>query len=261
MEQYRKWQLYQKQILSGQQLPQNALCYDLQKYSKFFYVWYNVEDFKKLGVRDRVIHLSLMLLVGIHWGLIAVKVSQLPLVLENIGFICKLGSMVLGGCCSVVRCVEGFRKRERVTRLVENIDKKVKVARTSADRENLGKSLYLYICLAWAIIMANFSLAIMVVMILIYTIYSGEFEFEVNLGYEVNTFGPTWWVEVAINQLVMVYCSLLYTIYEGIFMDILLNLTFLHRVQYDRLKTCSGSETEVNRTLVSVYCELKELKL
>lgn len=214
-----------------------------------------------MGIRDKAIYLSLIWIMGIHWGLLAVKVSQLPIVLENIGFICKLGSMVLGGCCSIVRCVEGFRKRERLTRLVEHVNKKVKVARAFADKESLENNFFLYICVAWSVIVANIAIITMSFMILIYTIYTGDFEFQVNLGYEVSTFDPTWWAEVAINQIVMVYCSILYTIYEGIFMDILLNLSFLHRVQYNRLKNCDGSETEVNRTLVSIYCELQELKL
>lgn len=100
----------------------------------------------------------------------------------------------------------------------------------------------------------------MYIVALLQTVYTGLFEFEMYVPYEVFAYSVTWWVEVVLNQVVLWYCAILYAIYDGIYFDALLQISFLHRVQHDRLRNLSGTDEEIRNTLVSTYCELQELK-
>lgn len=125
MNKLQRWNTYYKLVLAGTEIPKHTLCYELQKYARIFYVWYNVEDYKKLSFLEKVIQMILFLLTAVNWFLIGVNISKVPVVWDNFSFICKQGSFVLGGSLSVTRCFEGHRKRERLTALLKTLDKKV----------------------------------------------------------------------------------------------------------------------------------------
>lgn len=256
----KQWNNFSRIVSEGKKVPKNVFCYDLQKYAKLLYVWYNVEDFKKLSLVNRVIHVAFICSVGIHWGLIGVNICMIPVNLESIAFICKIGSMVLGGSLSVMRCVEGWRNREKITRFLKDINHKVQRAREVASEKRLKENLTLHVYLAWAVIVAIGALTAMYIMGLIYTIYTAEFEFEMALPVEMPPYSLAWWINILFSLLVMWYCAFLYTIFDGIYMDAIIQLAFLYQVEYDRLKTIRGSDAEVKRTLVSIFCELRELK-
>lgn len=260
MDQLRKWRAFSESVLKGERVPENTLCIELQRYANMFYVWYNFDEFKKLPVTKKIIHVLVMVGSFVYWMLVGVKVSELPLVKENIGIICKPMSMVLGGCISAVRCIEAWRHREATTCILETINRKTNLARKTALPERLQENLKLHIYLSWSIITAITFLALMFIVLTTYTINTADFELEIYVPYDVAAYSATWWAEVAYNGVITIYCSIMYTILEGISMDTIIQLTFLHRVQYDRLTTISGSDAEVKQTFISIYQELKELK-
>lgn len=260
-ESIKQWKTFSRSVMEGKKVPKNIFCYDLQKYAKLLNVWYNVEDFKKISLANKVIHVALICSVGILWGLVGVKISRIPFGLDTIAFICKIGSMVLGGSLSVLRCVEGWRNREKITRFLGDLNHKVQRARAKASEKRLKENLTLHIYMAWAVIGAILALAEMYIMVFIYTIYTAKFEYEMALPVEMPPYSLPWWINILFSLVVMSYCAFLYAIYDGIFMDAIIQLAFLYQVEYDRLGTISGSDAEVKRTLVSIYCELRELKV
>lgn len=257
----KKWNRFSRDVLTGKAYPENALCYELQKFTKVLYVWYNVEDFKRLSVRDKAIHLSLIFLTAMNWFLIGVNISTIPVNLENTAAICKPGSFAIGGFQSVLRFIQCWRHREKLTQILKIINQKVQVARRVATEERLKENLKLHIHMAWATITGIILLTAMYIMRLIYTIWTADYEFKMALPFEVVPYSASWWIEVAVNQVVLWFCAFLYTIFEGLFMDAVIQLAFLHRVQYDRLRNLSSSRAPVKGTLISIYRELEELKL
>lgn len=149
--------------------------------------------------------------------------------------------------------------REIISNLRDH--QQVQVARRVATEERLKENLKLHIYMAWATITGILLLTAMYIMRLIYTIRTADYEFKMALPFEVVPYSLSWWIEIAVNQVVLWFCAFLYTIFEGLFLDSLIQLTFLHRVQYDRLRSLSTSDAAVKRTLISIYRELEELTM
>lgn len=123
METIKKWTKFSRDVLVGKEYPKNALCYELQRFTQVFYLWYNVEDFKHLSKRDKAIHLSLILLTTINWFLIGVSFSTIPVNFENTAAICKPGSFFIGGFQFDLRFIHCWRHREKLSQILEIINK------------------------------------------------------------------------------------------------------------------------------------------
>lgn len=257
MKWFRDWLEYSRKVSSTEIVPKNPLCFEVQKYMKKFYVWRTEESWKEMTVKERIIQYALMVNLYTFWFLVNVHLVNS----EKIDWeLFAAAAVAWGGSACTWRFTLYFWKRKKLTGFLKLLDAKVQVARKEASPERLKKELKIYVFLIWII---AFSLSNIVVWLLFssfYTIFFNQFMYKMALPFESPHFSFVWWAEIVVNNIATFSCIMIQNSFEVMTMDSLIQMAFLYRVQYEKIRSLSGTDAHIKRQICEICRELGSIK-
>lgn len=169
-------------------------------------------------------------------------------------------SMAIGGLNMDIRMYEFARLRHRVTNLTAKINEKVCLSKLMATKTQIRDWNYLYLILIWItliilVIAGSFSFSMT-----IFSVVTGEHYAPMWLPFARPSFGLYWWLELMFQQTIFLFVGAGYTGMETLFLDCVLQLSFIYHVNNERLLYLSGRDPECASKLVNICRELVDLK-
>lgn len=160
----------------------------------------------------------------------------------------------------MMRIVEHWRHRERLTTLLDTINRKVQESRLIATDQRNQESNLIFLFLSCATIGAVFMSCGFCFAIFCKSVFTGERYFTLALPVDRDPYSPVWWSEVGFIVFGQTYCALLYSLMDSILIDPCMQLAFLFRVQYDQILSLSKKDKDTTGKFVAIVKELVLLK-
>lgn len=182
--------------------------------------------------------------------------------MDRDNFVQVVGSLSvwIGGTITSMRIVENYRHRERLTNILLVINIKVQSSRLVASPERVLESNRIFFIMTWATIFGIFLSVAFSFTLTIKSIFTEQLYFSLALPFDRPTFSWKWWCEAFFIQLVIIYCGLLFSLMEGMLLDLCLQLAFLFRVEFDKIRALSSSDPQCTWKLKASIEELVHLK-
>lgn len=240
-----------------------AIYFDCQSQLHFrlTFVWFSVRDWKAATKLNVALYFLLAGLVYLFWILVAVEMSHhKEISMDNFVEICRSISLVCGGSITSMKIVENYRHRQRITLLIDTINKRVKLARLVASPRRIQESNNLFLFVAWCVFGCFCNAVVFCLSIMAYCVYTGNQYLDIYLPVEVASYSWIWWGQAVYFLWLSIQSFLIVSFMDAMLIDLALQLAFLFRVEYDRLLTLSGTAEVHERTFVEVARVLVELK-
>lgn len=261
MQAARQWLTFLKQVFRGDRVPSHTLGYSLQEYTRRTYIWSNTEDFQKASRSAIFIHIFLILTHILQYSLLLLEVTRSPVTRDNLVEKCNNFAIAMGGAICTLRVLGDSWQRDKLTALVKSINEKVEVARQIASPELLQVHLKQYVLVSLIIVVVGIFLGLSFVLVItLYNIITADMFFKLALPYERLPYSFGWWFEMLYSDYSIVFGFVLYSQKEGMLLDCALQIAFLYRVQYDKLRSLSGTERGVKSAFIAACNELNDLQ-
>lgn len=177
---------------------------------------------------------------------------------------CGSISIALGGLMSSFRLIDNFFTRSKLSALTRELNvrvRKVKLVMEARGSPLLKEWNQQYVILLILIVVSEVLLVSLVIMILLYAIFTGSTFLQLSLPFERASYSALWWGELIYQLAVIVFCAYFFPLTETISIDSVLQLTFLYRACYEDVQRLSGSGKGVpEKRLTEICCELKMYK-
>lgn len=246
MRRIKKYIAWCKEVNSGQRIPKNTFGYDLQTITRRTYIWFNSEDFRAASQFTKVIPVLLLIALMLEANLVIANTLQQPITSNNLSEVFDHGSLFVGSTIIFVKFIESWRHRVGLTRMLKEINDKVKEARRKATKEQLRTNLKVQALFCVGTVVALVIIQILTFLMVVYAIVTEQPYLKWALPLKRRPFGVLWWSEVLIGNMVLTIGNLQYTFLDGQMMDSICNLAFLFRVQYERLTILSANDEDTN---------------
>lgn len=278
MDYYRNWRAYLLEIEEGQKVPENILAYSLQNVTKydydhleflwlisfpfrFFRVWYNAESWQKVGIPEKILNFFIGVFVAVFWFLVGYEVRSFEMILDNAVEICKTISVVLGACMTITKFTTGWTKREKLSNLILEVDRRVRLSRSNVSEELHKFSIQQYLFFAKVVVAVMALPACMSASIFMYTLVTGEQYYKLALPFDRPPYSPAWWIEAIICQIAISLCNIIYSISDCMWIELILQLAYLYKVEYEQLDRIGKFGDKADNIILCSLCEnLKALK-
>lgn len=205
-------------------------------------------------------HIGLILVQYLHFGLAMWNSTRDPITMDNFVPAISVLSICIGVPTFGVRFVDNWRNREKITTLLRTINGRVQESRKVASDQLQGELLGQYKLAIVAILTAIFLGVFFVVSMVILYLITGNLYFVLIPPEVFSGIGIGYWLQMVCSSVVVMYCMTFYALFDGMWLDCVLQLTFLYRVQYERLTNLSGCDSSVKSQLIAVFKELEALK-
>lgn len=168
----------------------------------------------------------------------------------------KTLSVVLGAYMTLTKFATGWTKREKLSNLILEINRRVRLSRSTASEKLQQFSIRQYLFLAKIIVAVVAIPACMCVSIYTYTLVTVEQYYKLALlPFERPPNSATWWIEGIVLRIVIYLSNIIYSSSECMWIDLILQLAYLYKVEYEQLERIGqfGDKTD-NILCSSIPC-------
>lgn len=261
MEKYRQFRVYAKEVNSGQRNPPCTLSYYLQDEARKAYLWYNVEEYKKVTLPKKVLHYGIYIVIFIHYFLMCLDMKNVEINVKSLPKLLTSLSLMYGGFMVLLRWLSCIRHREKLDYVLRTLNEKFLAAIPICEKETLQTYNKYHVVLSGMVGFVCYWLSFyFFVLVVIYSLATGEPYLKLLMPYPDPKYSATWWFEVFFNAVVLVYSVPSFALLEGTLVDIAMQIHFLHRVQYERLQAITATTENVNDILRSFFREIQDLR-
>lgn len=258
MNPIRKWINYSRQLYRGETEPRNTLGYILLHYIKVCFVFLNKDDSKKSTLCGNFFHVSLVFFVTLHFVFMMLHMIRTPITKENLVSVCNYLGLLLGASNSCCVMIINLWKCNKLTAIVQAINKKVILARANATQELSSERIYAHLVLSWFIIIGIIMGCVFTIVIFFYSCITGV---QYIVLWDSPQYSWSWWTSVVYTEVSCFYCFFHFSFCDNQVLDCIIQLAFLYRVEYNKFKYISTTDERLARDqLVEIYKELVALK-
>lgn len=196
-----------------------------------------------------------MALVPLHYGLLAIHVTQISVTKENfVDWTNSLG-FVLSGTATCLRLYLNSKNRAKISKALYKINEKVKEVKGDCSAELLLQRRLQYLSLSWICIAGIVVGFFLCTVSACYSLYSGHQFMEL---WESEEFSWGWWSNIVFTEATLLYAVIYYTLSDALAIDCALQLAFLYRVQFEKVSKIHPSKghSSTVRDLVNIHKEL-----